>query len=294
MRSPRESALAMQLASVAAGAASMILAKLALQTLPIALFLLLFAAASVLLSIRWADRASMRSFLSGRAGWLAVATNLAALWAFYAGLAALDPGTHSFLSRSYVAFSFVFSHLLFREPFGPVRLGLALLCVLSALLAAAPAEMAAAHWWPVAATVLSAALFALNFALLRMVAPSVSAAAPITAYNAALLPLALAALLVPGAPVLPAVPWEGLAYGAGSAALATLSLYWYVRSARGVSFFASTVVRASSPFIVAALALPFFPMALTPANALGVLLLPCVLAAMAVLELRGARTHPPD
>lgn len=276
----------LQLASVVASAAAAIFAKLALDSFSLAQFLLIFACTSVLACAPLLDRASLRAFLSARTGWLAIGSNAVALSAFYFGLNGLDPGTHAFLSRTYVAFGFVLSFLLFREPFGPSRLIPAVLCVLSALCIATPAQLAVDHWRAVGATILSACLYALNYALLRMAPVGMSPPAAIFLYNAAILLLALTQVDVPAA--IRHVSKVSLGVAAVSAILSVLSLHWYIASAREVTFFLSTAIRATSPFMVALLALPWFPMTLSTMNVIGVVAMPCVLIAIAVLE-RGRR-----
>lgn len=277
----------LQLASVVASAGAAIFAKFSLSSLSLAQFLLIFAATSVVVCAPLVDRNSVRLFLAAPAGWFAIASNAVALSAFYFGLNGLDPGTHAFLSRTYVVFGFALSHLMFRESFGPSRQVLAVLCMLSALLIAAPTQMVVGQWLAAAATILAAFLYAFNYALLRTTPQAVSPATAIFLYNAALLPLALTQVDL--AAIVQSITVRQAGLGIISSILSVLSLYWYLASMRQVTFFLSTALRAASPFMVALMAVPWFPMALTTANMIGVLTMPCVLVIIAVMEHRNSR-----
>ncbi|WJY15327.1 EamA family transporter [Pectobacteriaceae bacterium CE90] len=262
--------LAYQCISIIASAVSAVLAKVALQQISTSAFLLIFAIISALISFPYITFKSFYRFLTSWYGILAIATNLVAMFMFYQGLKGLDPGSHAFLSRTQIAFGFLLSHWIFNEKFNPTRTGIAIVCIFSSLISTWPAPNTLWPWDAVLITSLSAFLFALNFAILKLVSISVRPATIIFCYNIVLIPFLAMQVKINLLDSLIAIPFSFI-FTFTSAVFASLSLFFYIKSVCHLSFFESNTLRAINPYIVALIALPFFPMPLTAINVIGAL-----------------------
>ena len=265
---------------VVSNAVSAVLAKAALSALTTPQFMLLYTSVSVAITLVWVKIRSLADFFLRPQGIGLLATNLAAMYLFYAGLQGLDPSTHAFLSRAQIAFGFLLASLIFKEHFSLLHWSILPVCMLSIMATAWPDTGNIWPWHAVLATLLSAFLFALNFAQLKLLASKIKIASAIFSYNATLLMAMAYQLDGDTFPQMLNTP-SALLYACGSAICASLSLVLYLRSVHLISFFESNVLRAAGPYVVMLIAFPFYPISITWISVSGALILTLALLALA-------------
>lgn len=273
----------LQSLSLLCGAASAVMAKAALQSLPTVVFMLLFATSSVLIVLPWLNLSKLRHVLRCTAGIALTVTNLAAMFMFYLGLKGLTPATHAFLSRAQVVFGFLLARWLFQERYSTAHWWVVMVAVLSILMTYWPGIYDVMQLQASLYTLLAALLFAVNYAQLRMFSTTIEPAVAIFIYN---LPI-VAVMLIYLRPTTPEMllmhPLEA-SLSVGSALFSSMSLAFYILSVGRLSFFYTNALRATGPFWVALIAQPFYPASPTWPVIAGAILLTIALISMTWLE----------